>query len=321
MTQFSRRQFNQIAAATLAAELTRSLWAQKVTADPTGRKFHVALIADTHIIDSFYVKGSENGVEDNESILHTTERLTIARDMINALQPGIDKVFVLGDYFHNYPSTDYEFYFKNTTRLDNAKALTDGFRMPVHLGFGNHDYAVKTVDREMSHRLFKAKFNAEPYSAVDYKGVRFVMANNFLGSTQDRTAAEFNPSKGSFGEAHLQWIEAELAARKPTYLFLHYPLIAVEGAEFKDFGLYSLLEKYKDSVQLVVTGHVHKWIDCHTVYGPEHIIMASTRYDQNAVMLLEIDSQTGAYRWVNQDLVEWNTHFAKPYQALHAAGA
>lgn len=314
MSTYSRRQFHQLAAAAFAAELTKSLWAQKVSADPTGRKFHIALVADTHIIDSFYVKGSENGVEDNESILHTTERLTIARDMINALTPTIDKVFVLGDYFHNYPSTDYDFYFKNTTRLDNAKALTDGFRMPVHLGFGNHDYAVKTVDRSMSHRLFKAKFNAEPYSAVDHKGVRFVLANNFLGSTQDRTSAEFNPGKGSFGEAHLQWIEAQLAARKPTYLFLHYPLIAVQGAEFKDFGLYALLQKYKESVQLVVTGHVHRWVDCHTTYGPEHIIMASTRYDQNAVMMLEIDAQTGAYRWVNQDLVEWNTHFAKPYQ-------
>jgi len=32
-------------------------------------------------------------------------------------------------------------------------------------------------------------------------------------------------------------------------------------------------------------------------------------------MLLEIDSVTGAYRWVNQDLVEWNTHFAKPYKS------
>ena len=313
MTTYSRRQFNSLAAAAFAAQLTRSLWAREVPIDPTGSKFYIALVADTHIIDSFYVKGSENGVEDNESILHTTERLILTRDLINSLTPAVDKVFVLGDYFHNYPSIDYDFYFRNTTRIDNAKAITDAFKMPVHLVFGNHDYAVRTVPREMSHRLFKAKLNAEPYSAVDHKGVRFVLANNFLGSTQDKSAPDFNPSIGSLGETHLQWVEAQLEARKPTYVFLHYPLIAIKPTEVKDFGLYSLLRKYQDSVQLVVTGHVHKWIDCAHNYGPEHIIMAATRYDPNALMLLEIDSRTGACRWLNRDLVEWQTHFAKPY--------
>jgi hypothetical protein len=47
-------------------------------------------VADSHIIDDFYVKGSENGVEDNESILVTTPRLTAARDFINSLTPGIE---------------------------------------------------------------------------------------------------------------------------------------------------------------------------------------------------------------------------------------
>ena len=314
MSSLSRRQFSSLAAAAAAAQFTRSLWAANVAPDPTGRRFHIALIADTHIIDKFYVPGSENSPEDNASILLTSERLVIARDMINQLSPTIDKVFLLGDYFHNYPSTDYEFYFQNTTRLDNAKAITDRFTMPVHLAFGNHDYAVKTVDREVSHRLFQAKFNAEPYSVVDHKGVRFVLANNFLGSTQDRTATNFNPGRGSLGETQLQWLEAQFAARKPTYYFIHYPLVAIEGTEVRDFGLYSLLQKYKDNVQLVVTGHVHKWIDFQRTYGPEHIVMAATRYDQNAVMLLEIDSATGGYRWVNQDLVEWNTHYAKPYK-------
>jgi predicted phosphodiesterase len=313
MNTISRRQFGSIAAAAFAAQLTRSLWAREVPVDPTGRKFYIALVADTHIIDNFYVKGSENGVEDNESILHTSERLTITRDLINSLSPAVDQVFVLGDYFHNYPSTDYDFYFKNTTRLDNAHALTGGFKMPVHLVFGNHDYAVKTVPRELSHRLFKAKFSAEPYAAVDHKGVRFITANNFLGSTQDNASPDFKPSLGSLGETQLQWLEAQLESRKPTYLFLHFPLIAVRPTEVKDFGLYPLLQKYKDSVQLVVTGHLHRWIDCQRTYGPQHIVMAATRYDPNALMLLEIDSQTGAYRWLNRDLVEWQTHFAKPY--------
>lgn len=314
MNKISRRQFGSMAAAICAAGTASPLWARSKAVGAGGSKFRIALVADTHIIDGFYVKGSENGQEDNESILHTSDRLTAARDAINALQPAVERVFILGDYFHNYPSTDYEFYFKNRTRLDNAKAITDGFRMPVHLGFGNHDYAVRTVEREMSHRLFKAKFGAEPYSSVDAHGVRFIQANNFLGVTQDRHAEEFRPQTGSLGEVQLQWLEAQLAARKPTYVFLHYPLIDVLPTEFKDFGLHLLLRKYKDSIRLVVTGHYHKWIDYAHTYGPQHYVMASTRYDAHAEMFLEIDGADGSYRWLNEPEVDWSTHFAKAYR-------
>ncbi len=263
----------------------------------------------------FYVKGSENGVEDNETILVTTPRLTAARDLINSLNPAIEQVFVVGDYFHNYPSTDYDFYFKNATRLDNAKAITDGFHMPVHIGFGNHDYDVRRVSREMSHRLFKAKFNTEPYSVLDYKGFKFIHLNNFLGSTQDRTAPDFNPSIGSLGEVQLQWLEAQLQQRKPTLVFIHYPLIAVAATEFSDYGLHPLLRKYAGNIQLVVSGHLHKWIDFAHTYGPQHYVMASTRYDPNAYMLMEVDTQQATCRFINANLVEWSTHYSKPYHA------
>src|SRR6266568_5686588 len=140
MNVITRRHFGSMTAAAVSASLTRSLWAREVSSIPNDRYFYFALIADTHIIDDFYVKGSENGVEDNESILLTMPRLISARDLINSLTPAIEQVFLIGDYFHNYPSADYDFYFKNTTRLDDAKALTDAFKMPVHAGFGNHDY-------------------------------------------------------------------------------------------------------------------------------------------------------------------------------------
>ena len=315
----TRRRFGALTSAALVSNLTRSLWAREVGAHPAGSRFYVALVADTHIIDHFYVKGSENRVEDNESILATTPRLIAARDFINSLSPGIEQVFLLGDYFHNYPSTDYDFYFKNTTRLDNAKAITDGFHMPVHIGFGNHDYDVKHVPREMSHRLFKAKFDTDPYWVLDYKGYKFVHLNNFLGSTQDNTAAEFNPSAGSLGEEQLQWFEAQLLERKPTFVFVHYPLAAIRPTEFGDYGLLSILRKHQDTIQLVVSGHLHKWIDCSHTYGPQHYVMAATRYDPNAYMLLEIDPSRGAWRFLNADLVEWSTHYSKPYRAVTGA--
>jgi len=224
-------------------------------------------------------------------------------------------VFLLGDYFHNYPSPDYEFYFKNKTRLDNAKSITDGFRMPVHIGFGNHDYDVRHVPREMSHRLFKAKFNTNPYWVLDYKGYKFVHLNNFLGSTQDNKATDFNPNTGTLGEEQLHWFEAQLSERKPTFVFVHYPLIAIEAVEFRDYGLHHLLRKYRETIQLVVSGHVHKWIDFAHTYGPQHYIMAATRYDPNAYMLLEIDQDRSSWRFLNADLVDWSTHYSKPYHA------
>ena len=121
-----------------------------LTAAPDAGKFYFAVIADTHIIDSFY-KGPENSPEDTESIFKTEERLKSARDFLSNLRPKIECVFIAGDFFHNYPSTDIDFYFRNRTRIDNAKALIDSFPMPVHAGFGNHDYDVPKVSREMSH--------------------------------------------------------------------------------------------------------------------------------------------------------------------------
>ena len=88
MTYLTRRRFGALATAALVSSLTRSLWAREVGTHPPGNRFYIALVADSHIIDDFYVKGSENGVEDNESILVTTPRLTAARDFINSLTPG-----------------------------------------------------------------------------------------------------------------------------------------------------------------------------------------------------------------------------------------
>lgn len=311
----NRRQFTALTAAALGNALTRKLWAEEVAPGSSPDKFWFALVADTHIIDKFYVRGSENGVEDNESILLTTPRFTAARDLINSLHPAIEQVFLIGDYFHNYPSTDYDFYFQNTTRLDNAKAISDGFKMPVHLGFGNHDYDVRHVSREMSHRLFKAKFNAEPYSVLDFKGYKFIHLNNFLGSTQDRTATDFNPNIGSLGEEQLQWFEAQLQQRRPTFVFVHYPLLEIRPTEVADYGLHPLLRAHQDTIQLVVSGHLHKWIDFAHTYGPQHYVMAATRYDPNAYMLLEVDTRRSTWRFVNENLVEWSTHFSKPYTA------
>ncbi len=100
------------------AALLNTAWAQ--SGANSSRYFYFAVIADTHIIDEFY-KGPEGNALDTESIFKTTERLISARTLINSLHPPMERVFLVGDYFHNYPSTDWDFYFKNKTRVDRCK--------------------------------------------------------------------------------------------------------------------------------------------------------------------------------------------------------
>lgn len=276
------------------------------------RFFRFAVIADTHIIDDFY-KGPEGNALDTETIFLTTKRLETVRTRINALTPAVERVFLVGDYFHDYPSEDYDFYFKNRTRIDNAKTLTDNFKMPVHVGFGNHDYAVPKVTREMSHNLFREKLGITPYYSIAHRGYKFVHLNNFLGETWNPSSKEYNRGTGSLGEAQLNWFESELRERRPTFVFIHYPLVNVRDRELRDYGMLPLLKKYKDTIQLVVSGHWHKWIDFARTFGAQHYVMGATRYDEDAYVIIEVDTKRATHRILNLNLVEWATHYSHPY--------
>jgi hypothetical protein len=311
----TRRQFGVISAGALGSSLTRSLWARETSSEISNRRFYFAVIADPHIIDSFY-HGQESTAFDTESLQHSAVNLISARILINSLDPPIEQVFLVGDYFHDYPSTDYDFYFKNRTRLDIAKAITDDFKMPVHVGFGNHDYDLPDVSREMSHRLFEAKFATRPYYSLEYKGYKFIHLNNFLGATWDTGSRDHRGTLGSLGEPQLNWFEAQLQQQRPTFVFIHYPLPLCVPAEFSDYGLHPLLLKYKETIQLVISGHIHKWVDYAHTFGPQHFAIAATRYDPNAYMLIEVDSEHGTWRFLNEGLVEWSTHYSKPYTHL-----
>jgi hypothetical protein len=282
-------------------------------AEPEGNRFRFAVIADTHIIDEFY-RGPEGNPEDTESIFKTTERLRTTRDRINSLHPAMDLTFLVGDYFHNYPSTDIDFFFQHKTRLDAAKELTDGFTMPVHAGFGNHDYDVPRFSRENSHELFRRKFGLRPYYSIEHKGFKFIHLNNFLGATWEAKNARYDRSKGSLGEEQLNWLEAELEQRKPAFVFIHFPLIIVEPSERSGYGVHAILKKHRDTVQRVISGHWHKWFEFGRSYGPPHLVIAATRYDANAYLIIEADSQSAEHRLLNIDLVDWNTHFSSPWK-------
>jgi hypothetical protein len=309
---YSRRRFIQASGGLLALP---SFLEARALADAA--KFYFAIIADTHIIDEYY-RGPESNQEDTESMFKTRERLIAARDTINALQPAMEQVFLVGDYIHDYPSTDVDFYFQHITRIDHAKELTSAFQAPVHVGFGNHDYAVPKVSREATHELFRRKLGLAPYYSIEHRGWKFVHLNNFLGDTWSAGHEKFNKAQGSLGVTQLEWFEAELAQRKPTFVFIHFPLSIVAPTERADYGLLPLLKQHKDTVQRVISGHWHRWFEFGRSYGPQHLVMAATRYDPNAYLIVEADTRAVTHQLLNLDLVEWNTHFSKPYRLASA---
>ena len=82
---------------------------------------------------------------------------------------------------------------------------------------------------------------------------------------------------------------------------------------YRDTAFTLFLPKYRDTIRLVIAGHWHKWIDFAHTFGPQHYVMAATRYDPNAYMLMEADNRTQTVRFLNASLVEWSTHFSAPY--------
>jgi hypothetical protein len=42
--------------------------------------------------------------------------------------------------------------------------------------------------------------------------------------------------------------------------------------------------------------------------------MGSTRYDQNAFMLMEANPKQGTVRWVDSARPEWSKHYTAPYK-------
>lgn len=276
----------------------------EVDTDP--HAFHVALLADTHIIDPFY-EGPEGNELDTSTIFQTEQRLVAARDALHRLPLTIDRAFIAGDVAHNYPSTDWDFYFENETRFDKVAELLATFHMPVHAALGNHDYDVPSVRREFTHDLVREKWGIDPYYAVDHRGWKFLMLNNFLGSTHDPASEDFDTGTGSFGEEQLNWIEAQLAQEKPTIVILHYPLIIVQAREVADYGLLSLLKQYEATVPLVIAGHTHRWMDFKNMFGPPHYTIGSTRYDEDAFWLLRLDEKSDAMSIVNFEVAKWGS--------------
>lgn len=281
------------------------------TEDDPQAKFVVAVLADPHIIDEFY-HGTESTPLDTESLQRTAANLSAMGETLNGyttLLPLKHVIFV-GDIVHNLPFNSYEAYQSQRTRFDNAHDILATFKMPVHLALGNHDYDLGQLDHATTHRLFKEKLNTEPYSAFEQGGFRFILLNNYLGASC--SGPESSCDKGSLGTEQLAWLQNLLKDGKPTLLFMHVMLSLMEPEENGQPGLTTLLKSHPE-VRMVLSGHSHNWMSFGTKYGPEHWVVASTRYEKRAVMLLELDPKSGEIRFLNEACIKKYSYITKTY--------
>lgn len=279
------------------------------------RPFRVAVLADTHIIDDYYT-GPESSPLDTESIFRSAERLEHARDAIARTNPRPVLGFVCGDIFHNYASDDADFLRGNETRIDRAKALFDSFPFPVWPAWGNHDYDPPEIPVALSHALFEEKFGVAPYYVVEHEGWDFILLSSELGPSWDPASARFDSELGSFGQTRLQWLDARLAAGRPTVIMWHHPLFAVmrdelPGAELPD--LFTVLERHKTTVKLTLAGHMHVWLDMTGEYPVPHYGVASTRYNGDNYWILEIDPQAGTVAILDFERAAWFSYDPNPF--------
>ena len=304
----SRRRFLATGAAGLVA--APSL----LTAATTSDTFRFAVIADTHIIDEFY-KGPEGSPEDTASILKTSERLTAARDAIgrsarrstSSRSSAISFTTIRPISSTSSSSTRRASTSRNSSSTASACPSTSASAITT-------TPCPASRARRPTSCCAGSSGSGRDY-AVEHRGWKLIHLNNFLGDTWQAGHARYNKSQGSLGEEQLNWLEAELAQQKPTFIFIHYPLTIVAPVERADYGLHPLLKKHRDTVQRVVSGHWHRWFEFGRSFGPQHLVIAATRYDPDAWLIVEVDTKQQTHRLVNIDLVDWNTHYAEPFRS------
>jgi len=283
------------------------------TDGPPPARFRFAIVADSHIIDPFY-DGRESNQLDTESLQFAESRLRSAFEVMNRLDPKPEFVIHVGDVIHNYPSNEFDFFFENRTRLDIMADLQATLEMPLYAAYGNHDYRIGQVTRAFTEELFEIKLGMQRYVSVDHAGWKFIVLNNFLGATNEEGHEKYNPSIGSFGEEQLQWLEAQLEEGMPTFVFLHYAIGLCDAFEFADLSLPSLLMRYRDTIRYVIAGHTHRWLELGDQFGPPHMIMGATRYDEDCYIVVDVNIAEGSYTFANRDQWGMFSLYSEPFE-------
>ena len=277
----------------------------------------VAFVADTHVIGPQYECCSESDGIDNASIMRTEERFRRTAELINAIEPKVQHVFVLGDVVHDaHHGVNLDWYKNRDTAFSRAATVLSELEMPVHLLWGNHDYGVvcdageNHHPRAFTHQLFEYFFDASTYAALDAGGWKFLLLNSQLGPTWDAASHLCDTELGSFGEAQLAWLDEQLAEGHPSMVMTHHHMITSMAANENNGphpDLSTVLGRH-DNVVAHLAGHLHRWVDVPPTdaHPVRHIILGATRYDTDNFWIADFD-ESGTFEIVDYDKPKWST--------------
>jgi hypothetical protein len=107
---------------------------------------------------------------------------------------------------------------------------------------------------------------------------------------------------GSLGEKQLAWLDEQLSANMPSFVFLHHHSFSFKETEYPGGvfeGLDDVLEKHPGTVQLTISGHLHRWVDLES-----KVIIGATRFDEDAYFIVRCDPDRN-YEILNWDSAHW----------------
>jgi len=271
--------------------------------------FRVVVLADLHVPGPDY-DGGDTAIE------LARDHLLDARDKIAAIDPPPAFAVVIGDLVHDaYGSQDELWYQTNPNAFADVDDILAGFPIPVYPVYGDSDYAVPKFSKQLSHLLFAQLFATDPYYSVDHLGWRFVFTNSQIGQTFDEGTNIYDTSRGSYGDAQLNWIRSQLDADLPTVLFTHFPLFDVAEDDNPD-GAYTNIEAAiadADRLALILSGHGHSWSELPATYAAPHISFGATYLDSDNFLLIEFTTEALQYQILDKDKPNWGSEDAETW--------
>lgn len=260
-------------------------------ADPPPRYTYIACIADTHIVNS-------DGAP--------ARNLRALGQSLAELRYPLAGVFVAGDVVFELPYDTFEEYEADPAdRFDIAQEIFETFPAPVWPAMGNHDLDIGNLPREMTHQLFRKHFGVDPYYVVDLGTWKFIVLSNFLGTTQDPESPDYDLQTGSLGTTQSAWLEEQLSDGRPAILMVHFPMFVM--AELPE-----IVARHQDTVRLVVAGHSHAWLNLSDNYYVPHLVTATSQYDGDSFMVVQLDNLLQTWRILNWSDFHWGTAYSSP---------
>lgn len=278
----------------------------------------VVIFGDTHIAGPEYSLNTESTDLDNDSVVRSQMRLYAAAKNINALDP--DLVLILGDVVHDglkvlqgeVNERGVERLFDmNVNGYSIASDMFASIQAKKLYVWGNHDHLLdcheprQSIPQRLLKKVYRYYFDADPYDVAYLDGWMFISLNSMWGQTWNVSDPACDKELSSLGKAQLDWLDEQLkrnAGQKHVMILMHFPpgtvvLGEIQGHENAD--LKAVLQRHKDDIKGIMSGHFHKGIEWGLLFGQiKSITLPSTRYSSENYFSLNLyDNGT----WILED--------------------